>query len=139
MRIRLSTIIIGCLSIGFYWASCSMASKTEQGEFLYNKYCENCHMANGEGLAELYPPLNKSDYLVSHRNELACQIRHGLKGPIIVNGIEYDMAMPANQKLTEVEINNILNYIYSAWDNKLPASNVEEVKQQLSICPKRYE
>lgn len=122
-----------------YFLSCNnIGHKNEQGNFLYNKYCGNCHMDDGEGLAALYPPLNNSDYLDKNRHMLACQIRHGMEGPILVNGIEYNMVMPGNQNLTDVEINNILNYIFSAWNNNLAPSNVQEIKAQLELCPKTY-
>ena len=50
----------------------SSASNTEQvkleqylveGRTLYLQYCSACHQADGKGLAQLYPPLNGSDYL----------------------------------------------------------------------------
>lgn len=138
MNINTVCSFVAAILVIAYISSCNLNSKNEQGKFLYETYCGNCHMDNGEGLAKLYPPLNNSDYLFRNRDRLACQIRHGIEGLITVNGIEYDMVMPGNQNLTEVEINNILNYIFSAWDNNLPASNVQEVKAQLELCPKAY-
>lgn len=95
-------------------------------------------MENGEGLGELYPPLNRSDYLVHNREDLPCIIRNGLKGEIIVNSLTYDLEMPGISHLSDTEINNLLNYIFSAWDNNLPPSRIKDVQNRLSSCPVLY-
>ncbi|MEE9438279.1 MAG: cytochrome c [Saprospiraceae bacterium] len=104
-----------------------------QGKRLYTTYCANCHMEDGTGLGQLIPPLAKSDYLISHRDNLACIVLNGLKGPIIVNGIKYDQVMPPAQ-YSAVQINNIVNYIGTAWDNKMKPLALPDTEKVLADC-----
>lgn len=102
------------------------------GRRLYKTICQNCHMENGEGLGRLIPPLAKSDYLKNHRTDLARIIKYGLHGPIIVNGTEFNQPMPANPKLTDIEIAEILTYVGNTWGNQLGSFTTEEVIISLS-------
>jgi mono/diheme cytochrome c family protein len=124
-------IIQGFLLL-FLWA-CS-SSPYPQGKALYKIYCANCHMEDGSGLGKNIPALAQADYLVTHRNSLACIVKYGLKDTIVVNGITYDGAMPGNESLTDVEITNILNFVFQAWENKLPPIKVQEVSTGLTSC-----
>ncbi|MEM6522980.1 MAG: c-type cytochrome [Bacteroidota bacterium] len=85
-------------------ANASDEVKLEQyivvGRTLYLQHCSSCHQKNGEGLARLYPPLADSDYLENNIENVVCNIKYGLNGPLLVNGIEYNQMMPANSNLT---------------------------------------
>lgn len=105
-----------------------------QGERLYATYCANCHGADGNGLKNLYPPLNKSDYLEDNNDKVACIILNGLEEDIVVNGKDYMMPMAGFSNLTDVDITNLVNYINTAWDNKLPETNIQKVKANLEDC-----
>lgn len=107
---------------------------TDQGKVLYNAYCANCHMENGEGLRGLIPPLAKADYLSIYQDDLACIIRNGMKGPITVNGKNYDQEMIGFKDLNEIEISNIVNYINRAWGNNETAKNINQIKANLESC-----
>ncbi len=108
----------------------------KQGKILYEMYCQNCHMENGEGLKGLIPPLAKSDYLVKHRSELPCIIRKGLVGNIEVNGIQYgQQQMLGIDKFTEFELNNILNYVDNNWGNTGKLWKSDEIRDYLRQCP----
>jgi len=106
-----------------------------QGERLYSAHCANCHMDDGTGLAKLIPPLKKSDYLKLNQDLIACIIRHGQKGEITVNGIQYDQEMPG-KKYTEIQINNMINYINSAWENDIQAVTIVQTQKRLRECKK---
>ncbi len=99
------------------------------GQRLYTKYCQNCHAENGEGLGTLIPPLKNADYLLNDVASSARTIKYGLKGPIIVNGIDYNQPMPANPDLTSLEIQELLVYISNAWGNKSELVTLEEVER----------
>lgn len=45
-------------------------------------------------------------------------IKHGQKGSIKVNGVEYNLAMPAYSKLSQHEVNQIAYYVLIKF-NKL--------------------
>lgn len=104
------------------------------GERLYKTHCANCHMDGGEGLGALIPPLAGSDYLLAHRADLPCLVRHGLKDTIVVNGKIYAEQMLGNDKLSEIQLTNVLNYIGQSWGNDVPAFQFDEVTRALGNC-----
>lgn len=114
--------------------SCTISSPNKQGENLYNQNCATCHGDEGEGLRNLYPPIANADYLQLHREELSCIIKNGMKHPIVVNGKDYHMPMPAATNLNAVEIHNILNFICNSWGNNLGYFTPKEVEAQLKKC-----
>ena len=36
------------------------------GKEIYNDFCVQCHLDNGEGVSGVFPPLAKSDYLLGN-------------------------------------------------------------------------
>lgn len=90
-------------------------------------------MEDGTGLAELYPPLNGSDWLMENKEQLPTVMRYGIEGSLIVNGIEYDIPMSGIPELSAVEISNITNYILSSWTNKLGTMSFEDVQKGLTL------
>ncbi|MEM7549046.1 MAG: cytochrome c [Bacteroidota bacterium] len=105
-----------------------------QGNSLYKTYCNNCHQEDGAGLGKLIPPLKSSDYLLEDLDRAACIIKNGQKGKIIVNGVEYNQPMPANQRLTPLEIAELVTYITNAWDQKNGIYEVKQAEEALSRC-----
>lgn len=105
-----------------------------QGEVLYKKYCSNCHQPNGKGLGRLYPPLDQSDFMDNHVEDVICTIKYGKQGAIIVNGVDYNMTMKGNFALTELEVAEITTYIYNTWSHKKGLVDVTEVTRVLSEC-----
>lgn len=101
------------------------------GKQIYTQYCSNCHMESGEGLGKLIPPLKNADYLLDNVPEMARTIKYGLKGPIKVNGIEYNQPMPANPGLTSLEITELLIYISNAWGNETDAVTLQNIENIL--------
>jgi mono/diheme cytochrome c family protein len=105
-----------------------------QGERLYKTYCSNCHGEDGNGLKNLYPPLNNSDFLAKNQDLVACIIRYGLEDEITVNGKSYMMPMAGLDMLTDVDITNLINYINTAWDNEIEEITIQRVKANLEEC-----
>lgn len=52
-------------------------------------------------------------------------IKHGQKGSIKVNGVEYNLAMPAYTKLSQHEVNQIAYYVLIKF-NKLDSLLMEK-------------
>ena len=95
------------------------------GEEMYQDFCIQCHLDNGEGVSGVFPPLAKSDYLI---NNIELSIRgliYGLSGPIVVNGEEYNGVMQ-NQGLDDDEIADVMNYILNNWGNEFKNMITEE-------------
>lgn len=105
-----------------------------QGKELYETYCTNCHQDSGEGLASLYPPLAKSDYLLADIPRAACIIKNGQFKEIVVNGTTYSQMMPGLGHLTNLEIAEILTYVTNSWGNEAGIQNVAEVEKWLQSC-----
>ncbi|MFK8055631.1 MAG: cytochrome c [Saprospiraceae bacterium] len=108
-----------------------------QGKALYEYYCANCHQPDGGGLVGNIPPLAQADWLQTNRNEIACIIRYGMKGPMQVNGLEYNGVMAGAHRITDAEITNITNYVLSAWSNDLPPIGATQISEQLKGCTDR--
>lgn len=104
-----------------------------QGERLYLAHCANCHMEDGTGLAKLIPPLANSDYLKLNQEQIPCILRHGQSGEITVNGVVFNQEMPG-QKYTDIQINNMINYINTAWENDIPVVSIAQTKERLQKC-----
>jgi len=102
------------------------------GRNLYETYCANCHMEQGQGLGQLIPPLKNSDFLLANVPAAARWIKNGLNGKIMVNGKTYDQPMPANAKLTPLEIAEILTFISNSWGNTHGGVTTEEVIEVLN-------
>jgi mono/diheme cytochrome c family protein len=82
----------------------------------------------------LYPPLNKSDFMESHFEEVVCLIKNGREGELLVNGSGYNKPMKGITNLTELEIAEITTYIYNTWDRKRGIVEVKEVSSVLLDC-----
>ncbi|POY35989.1 cytochrome C [Solitalea longa] len=138
-KITLIVLLISTIIGGM--AACSNPKEIKEkqyyaeGLYLYQKYCQNCHMDNGKGLGELIPPLATSDYLKNNTTELACMIKHGKKGKIVVNGKEYDGIMPGYTSLSTIEIAEIITFITNTWGNHHPAYTINQVEEDLKKCP----
>ena len=105
-----------------------------QGQQLYEQHCSNCHQADGQGFAKLYPPLAQSDYMLADMGHTVCLIKYGMEGEIIVNEKKYNQPMPANTQLTNIEIAEIATYISNAWGNQHGLISVKEVNTLLKQC-----
>jgi mono/diheme cytochrome c family protein len=103
-----------CIDNKFNNATVNLAS----GYQLYEKNCSNCHQEDGAGLAKLYPPLLNSDFIKNNPLAIDSIIKNGQNGPIVVNGVNYNMAMPSSKKLSDFEIKQIASYVLIKF-NKL--------------------
>ncbi len=102
-----------------------------EGQQLYLNHCSNCHQEDGTGLRQLIPPLAAADYMLGNIENTIRIIKYGQKGEIVVNGQTFNQPMPANMKLTNLEIAQISTYIYNVWGNKSGLIDLEKVKSAL--------
>jgi mono/diheme cytochrome c family protein len=104
-----------------------------QGAKIYQTYCQNCHQADGKGLASLYPPLAGADYLLENMPRAACIIKNGQAKEIVVNGKTYNQMMPGNP-ITNIEVAEVLTFIGNNWGNDAGFISVKEVDKWLKEC-----
>lgn len=104
------------------------------GKRQYNLACVTCHMPNGQGLPNVYPPLADSEWVTGDEERLIYVVLHGLKGPITVRGNTYSVAaMPAFGQVagggynwSDDKIAAVLTYIRQEWGNQ--AGPIETAK-----------
>ncbi len=109
-----------------------LTSSINRGKAIYTDFCMTCHLPNGEGVANVYPPLAKSDYLMKNREASIRGIKYGQQGEIIVNGKKYNSVMAA-LGLSDDEVADVMNYITNSWGNKntkmITESEVSKIKK----------
>jgi mono/diheme cytochrome c family protein len=137
MKKFLSIVFVGLLMFSFTKKEDSYSiidqdstfkESIKRGKEIYIDMCTSCHMANGEGMPKVYPPLAKSDYLMENREASIRAIKYGLRGKIVVNGITYKNMM-SRLGLLDDEVADVMNYITNSWGNKNQKMiTVEEVK-----------
>jgi nitrite reductase (NO-forming) len=113
--------------------SLSVEQQVEAGKLLFAGTCSTCHQANGEGLANVFPPLAKSDYIAADPKRLARAIVHGVNGQIKVNNADYNSVMPPMSQLTDDEIANISTYVLNNWGNpggRVTSAEVANVRKE---------
>ncbi len=99
-----------------------------RGKDVYTAQCMSCHLEQGEGIENVYPPLAKSDYLMADKKRSINEVLHGLTGPIKVKGVAYDGVMTGFEMLSDQEVSDVLNYVRNSFGNKGGAVTPEEVK-----------
>ncbi|MCB0564226.1 MAG: cytochrome c [Phaeodactylibacter sp.] len=128
-----SNLILFLFLLSFFLFDCE-SQPHRQGQILYQNFCANCHMDDGSGLAGNIPPLAQSDYVSQNQGQLACIIRNGMEGQVVVNGKTYQNPMAGIPQLSEFEIANILNYINQAWENDYGYLPLKTVRENLERC-----
>lgn len=107
-----------------------------EGYQLYTTNCANCHQADGKGMANLYPPLTGSK-IIRDKAAMACIIRYGMKDTIMVHGKPFSRPMPANAKLQELEIAEIITYVNMKWGQDSVYTPIATVSKALEACAER--
>ena len=100
----------------------------EKGKRVFAQSCYACHQMNGEGMAGVFPPLAKSDFLMADKDRAIRAVIKGLSGPITVNGNEYNGVMPPVM-LNDEQISQVLTYVRNDWGNHDGMVTVDEVRQ----------
>ncbi len=102
-----------------------------EGYGLYQLHCANCHQKNGEGMANLYPPISKE--FLKNKADVVCWIRNGVHQPMVVNGKAYNRAMPGNQALENLDIAELMTYLYNTYDKEsdiFPIDSVAAIRER---------
>jgi mono/diheme cytochrome c family protein len=100
-----------------YTSQDPLQESIERGSEIYTDFCMTCHLPNGEGVENVYPPLAKSDYLLKNREKSIRGIKYGQEGEMVVNGKTYNDVM-APLGLSDREVADVMNYISNNWGNK---------------------
>ena len=129
----LTALAVGMLLIACDPAAVKLRQFAVQGEQLYLENCSQCHQADGEGLALLYPPL-ADDELLSRPDRIACAIRYGADGPKEIGGKTFNQPMAAVEKLTDLEVAEILTFLTTSWGRNQQITEADTVQQLVKNC-----
>lgn len=93
--------------------------------------CAACHQANGQGQANLAPPLAGSDWVnAAQADRIIRIVLHGLQGPVDVNGETWNLIMAGlGGALSDEEVAAVLTYIRgnADWGNSAGPVTPEQV------------
>ena len=119
------------IKIGNTTAEMSQEKKTpqqaskENGAIIYTDFCMQCHLGNGKGVPNTFPPLAGSNWLTEKREESIHAVKYGQSGEIEVNGKKYDGVM-VPMGLSDKEVADVLNYVMTSWGNTQDKPVTEE-------------
>ncbi|MBS1748552.1 MAG: c-type cytochrome [Bacteroidetes bacterium] len=114
-----------------------LEKKYGRGIWLFKTTCQTCHGSDGEGIENLAPPLNNSNWVTGDKHKLISIALYGLTGPVTVNKKKYEVPkvsgeMPAfinNPGMVESDMALLLSYIRNNWNNKADDVKPEDIKQ----------
>lgn len=130
-------LIFSTLTLSSFQQSFNLKASMERGKTIYETQCMSCHMAGGEGLEGVFPPLAKTDYL-NDKNRLVKIILLGVRGSMKINGVDYNGEM-LGYNFNDQEVSDILNFIRNSWGNKGEPILPTEIQPALKTVSNNYE
>jgi mono/diheme cytochrome c family protein len=104
------------------------------GSVIYQTKCQNCHGKDGQGLSALMPPLTDTAFLKANKSSLACFIKYGIKGKLlIINHKPFEGNMPVTD-LAPIEIAEVLTYVTNSFGNNMGVVTAQQVEADLAKC-----
>jgi nitrite reductase (NO-forming) len=100
----------------------------EHGKQIYTTICVGCHQPDGRGLANTFPPLAQSDFLMRDKDRVVRVLLQGLSGQITVNGRTFNNVMP-KLPLTDEDIAGALSYVRNSFGNTGSVISIADVAQ----------
>lgn len=133
MKTFLLTYFTTIISLSVYLfqnQDAALAESMQRGSEIYADFCVTCHLQEGEGVANTFPPLANADYLMENREASIRGVKFGQQHEIVVNGVTYNTAMP-DPGLEVEEVADVMNYILNSWGNvseeMVTVAEVEEI------------
>lgn len=100
----------------------------QQGEALYVDNCTGCHMADGKGLANVFPPLDGASAIRAENPDTVIHVVVAGQRMAMTDDKPTGLAMPSFAgKLTNEEIADVVSYIRGAWSNRASAVDSDAV------------
>jgi nitrite reductase (NO-forming) len=104
-----------------------MASQMARGEQIYKEKCIACHQANGQGLANVFPTLLASDFLINQKALAVSQVLNGSEKVAADKSIKYPAPMPP-QVDTHEDAVAVINYVLNNFGNDAGYVSMDDVK-----------
>ncbi len=100
---------------------------SDRGQQVFKQYCVTCHMAGGQGLSGVYPPLAGSEFLADKQKTIDA-VANGLKGEITVKGKKYNSTMPPIPgSYSNADIAAVVNYVVKTFGGNAWTTTEAEV------------
>jgi nitrite reductase (NO-forming) len=107
----------------------TLEARMARGKAVFMGTCSTCHQLEGQGIASVFPPLAKSDFLMADARRSIRIVLAGLQGEVVVNGQKYNNVMPPLANFTDHEIADVLTYVRNSFGNSATPIGVEEVAE----------
>jgi len=101
-------------------------------------HCATCHQPSGQGLPNLYPPIDGSLWTTGNEDRLIRMVLDGMHGTIEVKGKRYSSPpLPPmtgfRQILNDEEIAAVLTYVRNSWSNRAKPVAPQHVAKMRAI------
>jgi putative heme-binding domain-containing protein len=101
-------------------------------------HCATCHQPSGQGLPNLYPPIDGSLWTTGNEDRLIRLVLDGMHGTIEVKGQRYSSPpLPPmtgfRQLLNDQEIAAVLTYVRNSWSNRAKPIDAAHVAKMRAI------
>lgn len=106
------------------------------GEKIYQTYCVTCHLFNGQGDGNRFPPLDSSEFVLGDKKKLINILLQGMQQQITVKGKQFNGLMPSHSFLSDTDLALVLTYIRENFSNKSTAITAEEVAAERKLLKK---
>ena len=100
-----------------------------RGKIVYNSICLSCHMAKGEGVPRLNPPLINTSYVLGDKAALIKIVLNGFNEDVQINGQTYSNTMTPHSDLKDQQIADVLTYVRKSFGNKASSVTASDVKK----------
>lgn len=131
MKLLILSLCISASTLTYHLKQNSpLEESIERGSEIYTEFCMNCHLPNGQGVNNVYPPLAKSDFLIKNQDASIRAVKYGMTGETKVNGVTYKNVM-APLGLSDSEVADVMNYINNSWGNKNKKMITKEIVEKI--------
>lgn len=104
------------------------AAAMARGQALYVDNCTACHMPDGRGLAQVFPPLTGSSAIQADQAGTVIHVVLAGARMAAPHTKPTGLAMPGfGWKLNDGEVADVVNYIRHAWGNRAPLVDADAV------------
>ncbi len=101
-------------------------------------HCATCHQPSGQGLPNLYPPIDGTLWATGNEDRLIRMVLDGMHGTIEVKGNRYSSPpLPPmtgfRQLLNDEEIAAVLTFVRNSWSNRAKPITPQQVAKMRAI------
>ena len=84
----------------------------------FETHCAACHQPTGKGMPGVFPPLAGNKRFLEDRARTLDVVINGVSGPLEVDGVKYNNAMPPMGHVKDEELAAALTHASTSWGNK---------------------